>query len=269
LADVKNDAKPSGMITSLPPNFDPARAMLLARAARAAYFETTDEIAALLQRSHVQGRTESFTAGDTEGFLFTDEDQLVVSFRGSVTVNDWIKNAAVELVPWAAEGLVHAGFLNALEVIWEQLLPLLNERAKGRTVWFTGHSLGGALALLALLRWRVASGRKADGLYTFGMPKVGDAVFAKAVVKHHGEHAFTLLNEGDFVPWLPMIPSEFEVACTGLQFNKLGKLQPRPGVLGAALLMLSGMLEKPQSEWLDLKVHHKDEYLRLVEDAWG
>lgn len=254
---------------TLPPNFDPARALLLARAARAAYYDTKEEIAAELAKSNVQGQAEPFAIGDTEGFLFSDEDQLLVSFRGSVSINDWINNASVELVPWAAEGRVHAGFLGAMEAVWAELLPQINERSKGRTVWFTGHSLGGAVALLATMRWRVEAQRKADGLYTFGMPKVGDNEFAAAVTKHHGEHAFAFLNDGDFVPWLPVLPAEFEVACTGLMFNKQGKLQPRPGALGAALLLLSGMLEKQQEEWLDVKVHRKEEYLRLVEAAFG
>jgi triacylglycerol lipase len=254
---------------SLPPNLDPARALLLARASRAAYFDDPAEIATVLARSNVLGQIEPFAAGDTEGFLFTDEDQLVVSFRGSVTVNDWINNATVELVGWAAEGRIHAGFMEALNAVWEQLVPTINERAKGRTVWFTGHSLGGALALLGMMRWRVEHERRVDGLYTFGMPKVGDETFAAAVEENHGPQAFTFLNEGDFVPWLPVFPAEFSVACTGLHFTKQGKLQPRPGALGAALLMLSGMLGKSQEEWMNLKVHHKEEYLRLVENAFG
>ena len=256
-------------MAALPQNIDPSRAVLLARAARAAYFDTPEEIEALLKNSNAVGRTELFAAGDTEGFIFTDEDQVVVSFRGSVSVNDWITNAAVALVPWSAEGRVHAGFLRALDAVWLDLLPMINQRAQGRTVWFTGHSLGGALALLAMMRWRVEAQRKADGLYAFGMPKAGDAVFTEAVMTHHGQHAFSILNEGDFVPWLPVLSAEFEIACEGLQFSKQGKLLKRPGALGAMVLLLSGMLGKSQEDWLNLKEHGKEEYLRLIEQTFA
>ena len=192
-----------------------------------------------------------------------------MSFRGSVSVGDWVNNASIELVRWKAEGLVHQGFRDALEIAWADLHAKILQQSKGRTLWFAGHSLGGALAVLAAMRLRAELKVVADGIYTFGMPKLGDSDFAAAVDQHHGSRAFTFLNEGDVVPWLPILPDRFEVACTGLRFDKEGRVQPRPGFLGAALLMLMGMMGKAQEEWLNPKAHAKDQYLKLVEAAFG
>ena len=73
---------------------------------------------------------------------------------------------------------VHRGFARALDDVWSavdaELTALRRERPQ-RTFWFTGHSLGGALATLAAQRCAYAT-----ALYTFGAPLVGDAAFAQA-----------------------------------------------------------------------------------------
>ncbi|MCA9453043.1 MAG: hypothetical protein KC584_10520, partial [Nitrospira sp.] len=50
----------------------------------------------------------------------------------------------------------------------------LKEEKRDRTFWFTGHSLGAALATLAADRYG-----DVQGLYTFGSPLVGDEGFAR------------------------------------------------------------------------------------------
>lgn len=253
----------------LPPNLDPSRAVTLARASCAAYRATREGIAEMLLKSNLSGRIELFESGDTEGFIFTDEDQCIVSFRGSASIGDWVNNASVDLVAWRGRGRVHAGFNAALNLVWMDIMPIIRERAQGRTLWLTGHSLGGALAVLAAMRLSHDVALVADGIYTFGMPKVGDDAFAAAFSEHQGDRAFTFLNEGDLVPWLPIIPDGFAVACHGLRFDQQGKLHPRPSFFGAALLMLMGMIGKPQDQWLNLRAHSKEEYLRLMEQSFS
>ena len=66
----------------------------------------------------------------------------------------------------------------------------------------TGHSLGGALAVLAadILN---AQGFLIHSVYTFGQPRVGDATFAARYNMTLGQRTFRIVNSNDLVPRLP------------------------------------------------------------------
>jgi hypothetical protein len=102
---------------------------------------------------------------------------------------------------------------------WEGLLrktpdmkgaPLFSFREKLATfqnVWFVGHSLGGALALLgfALYRsWCRKIGSKDNArVITFGTPRVGDRTFHLNFDTQHGDRFWNVIVEGDPVPETP------------------------------------------------------------------
>jgi len=88
---------------------------------------------------------------------------------------------------------VHRGFAKALDDVWSVVdaeLTALRRQRPARTLWFTGHSLGAALATLAAQRCAYAT-----ALYTFGAPLVGDAAFARAV----RVPAFSFVNGKDCI----------------------------------------------------------------------
>ena len=111
--------------------------------------------------------------------------QVMVPGRDSLTVlgdqaEDFLADARIALVAADApsQGRAHFGFRRALREIWEHLVerlaPLRKERP-GRPIWLAGHSLGGALAMLAAAR---LPGSQA--VYTFGAPLLADEEFAAA-----------------------------------------------------------------------------------------
>jgi alpha-beta hydrolase superfamily lysophospholipase len=63
-----------------------------------------------------------------------------------------------------------------------------------KPLYYTGHSLGGALATLA------ASLRPPCAVYTFGAPRIGNAEFAQTLA---GIPVFNVFNPKDIVPELP------------------------------------------------------------------
>ncbi len=103
------------------------------------------------------------------------------------------------------EGGVHEGFRGALNEVWPTALRQLRTNSGGRKVYFTGHSLGGALTTLAAERWR-AEGGAIQGVYTYGCPRVGDRRFATRYgIKNHHRYE----HNNDIVAMVPLDRSLF------------------------------------------------------------
>ena len=123
----------------------------------------------------------------TQLFVTSNDDFVIVVFRGTEirrrpgrtdfrnVIEDLTTDADILLVDSEQGGEVHRGFKKALDEVWNDLHNYLSGMDKGkRTIWFTGHSLGAALATLAADRYG-----NVRGLYTFGSPRVGDLEFKK------------------------------------------------------------------------------------------
>ena len=90
---------------------------------------------------------------------------------------------------------VHTGFLKAFEQIQAEVATAL-EKVAGYQLYVTGHSLGGALALVATRHFN------ADNLaacYTFGSPKVGSQEFGSSIKPP----IYRVVNAADGVPRVP------------------------------------------------------------------
>jgi hypothetical protein len=167
------------------------------------------------------------TTGGQAYVGFNDvSNTLVVTFRGSVDIQNWINNLDFFFTEYpnadctsfnGSQCKVHRGFLNVYESIkFEGLLPYVSTlwasvKGKSPSVLVTGHSLGGALAILGgvdvtlLLRDQTAD----IHVYTYGEPRVGNPAWAKWVSESVlvGGTQFRLTHEADPVPRLP--PLEF------------------------------------------------------------
>ena len=124
------------------------------------------------------------------------EDFSVLVFRGTRgRIANWLFNLHTALSPWPTGGLVHKGFkqlfMEAREEIAAQLTSLSGP------VYYTGHSLGGALAVLA------ASLIKPAAVYTFGSPRMGNGDFVHAT-RHL--QIYRVVNPRDIVTVVPPIP---------------------------------------------------------------
>lgn len=93
--------------------------------------------------------------GDITGFLAADttNNLLVVSFRGSRTVDNWIANVdfPLESVDLCSGCEAHNGFWEAWQTVAEELSGKVTAAIaeySGYQVVFTGHSFGGAMATL-------------------------------------------------------------------------------------------------------------------------
>jgi len=141
----------------------------------------------------------------TECYLAQRSSFAIVTFRGTQPDdwNDLFNIARFGTTAWDV-GRVHEGFADALEAIWEPLEKALNG-LQDRRVWFTGHSLGGALATFAAFRRR----NRLAGVYTFGSPRVGNGEFAAQLDAALVNKSFRYVNDHDAVTHMPPKPFAF------------------------------------------------------------
>ena len=131
----------------------------------------------------------------------SDGRLAIVAFRGTQP-NDWqdlLDIAMAAHIPYEYGGAVHRGFLGSLDRIWPRLKVVLEDLDRtGHRVWFAGHSLGAALATLAMDRFPAAR-----GLYTIASPPVGNQRFARGFNRRHAGRSFRYANHRDIVVNLP------------------------------------------------------------------
>jgi len=109
--------------------------------------------------------------------------------------NDWRTNLNALTMPAAGGGRVHRGFMQATQRIWGTVGHHLEQWAsEGIPLYYAGHSLGGAMAALAdnLL--------PADAIYTFGMPRVGNAEYCDS---QQARPIYRVVDCADVVPHVP------------------------------------------------------------------
>lgn len=180
-------------------DFDISSAVLLANAAELAY-EGDAQIISNWSAYQSFGSCEAFNRGNIQGYWAVAEDVALLVFRGTSNIGQWILNARFVPVshPW---GKVHKGFLAGIAEVHEELTQFEATAARVPHVWVAGHSLGGALAVLA------ASRLKQKGIdsttYTFGQPRVGLGEFADRFDAELPDRLWRFINQCDIVARLP------------------------------------------------------------------
>ncbi len=121
---------------------------------------------------------------------------LVIAFRGSDDEESWLTDFDIELVDVPGAGKVHGGFWRAWKAIEVGVLAAID----GKPVTLVGHSLGGALALMAAIEMTI-SGNPPAAVYGFEAPCVSPET---SVVELLANVQVKLYRKGlDIVPILP------------------------------------------------------------------
>jgi hypothetical protein len=173
------------------------------------------------------------------GFVVSEPDSkdIAVVFRGTKLFIEWFKDVNIQLVSYkdgtrrngervraiwdivdgfredsSSEtiptvndlGYVTAGFRGIYISLREQMITALKKCPADSRIFVTGHSLGGALATLAIpdILSNTDFGHQKVELYTFASPRCGDRKFAAGFQETDVQH-WRIANTEDFVTMLP------------------------------------------------------------------
>lgn len=168
-------------------------------------------------------RLEHFADRDgAQAYIFGSDTDIVVACRGTEP-NDWNDvKADVNAFMVVAEtvGRVHRGFKQEVDDLWPQLEEIIADEK--RTLWFTGHSLGGAMATISAGRCYLAHiPAIPKGVYTFGSPRVG----TKRYINHADVNLVRWVNNNDIVPRIPPTWMGYRHTGRRIYINTYGKVR--------------------------------------------
>jgi pimeloyl-ACP methyl ester carboxylesterase len=180
-------------------------------------------------RSELSARSRSVLAlsGDIHrGFGFVADingTDAVLAFRGTqvfkpgdslakfrAVAKDYLIDARIKRRPLTEGAWVHAGFDDSSNELLERL-QASGLSATPRRWWIAGHSLGGALAVLAAARLASIAGQQVACVITFGQPRVGND---RHVAQLEGLPLCRIVHGCDAVPSLPPVRLGFAHSLT-------------------------------------------------------
>lgn len=187
------------------PRYNGENALVLADCAKLTY-KSEVEIEEAITVTWKFKKFEYFSGKSTQVFIAGNDTIIIVAFRGTeiLKVEDIktdIKLSLVETGITVLPGKLHAGFKDALHEVWGNMRVTFKRfQDNKQSVWFCGHSLGGALATLAVAEFVGNEKGNINGLYTIGQPRVGNSKFAGHFDVAVGDRCFRFVNNNDIDP---------------------------------------------------------------------
>ncbi|WGD49776.1 lipase family protein [Bradyrhizobium sp. CB1650] len=124
----------------------------------------------------------------------------IVSFSGTdpLKIEDWIKDFTLAPEP----NVLHRGFETAIDAVWPTIEAAIKRRPE-QPLFFTGHSMGAALALLGAEHALNKADITSTAVYTFGSPRTGGLDFFNGYTPKLGDRTFRLAHGHDIVTTVP------------------------------------------------------------------
>ncbi len=206
-----------------------------------------------------------FEREGAQAYLVSNEHDTVVICRGTEP-NEW-NDIKADVNVWTvlaeSVGRVHRGFKEEVDTLWPLMEAALAENDK--TTWFTGHSLGAAMAAICAGRCMLSKiESNPAGLFTFGGPRVG----TRRYVNHcRFPEYYRWVNNNDIVTRVPPIWLGYRHAGRLMYFDSNGKFR-RLSRAQRAKDRWRGLWHGLKSGKLDpLTDHLSSNYIRYLADA--
>lgn len=204
---------------------------------------------------------------DTQAFIAGNQEMLMLAFRGTASLKDWMTDINIDLINGPG-GKVHEGFSMAISSVWRDILSFIRNERKGRALWITGHSLGAALATLAVAKLRLEKDEPVNGLYTFGQPRTGDREFQKNFDADFVSQTFRFVNNNDIVARIPFRSMHYSHVGTFKYIDEKGTLSEDISWWDIIADRVHGRIEDLLEPGTDgIKDHAVDNYVKFLEKA--
>lgn len=134
-------------------------------------------------------------------YVMSWEDVTIIAFRGTDNPANWLVD--LDIVPIdTPHGEIHKGFWTG----YKSLKPEIIKAVRGKSpkyLWTTGHSLGGALAVVCAYDTVENEKLGVHGVMTFGQPRVARNALAGYLAGLLSERYVYFVNDADVVPRVP------------------------------------------------------------------
>jgi len=244
------------------------RALLMAELSMISYLplKQTEKAAKRL------GFTETlfFDNDGSQAYLFANDIDIVIAFRGTEPTEWNDIKADLDATKALAEtvGRVHRGFKKEVDDIWPMLEKELSSSQKNldKFLWFTGHSLGGAMAAICAGRCQLSAVKTyPEQLHTFGSPRVG----TKRYVNHAKIDYYRWVNNNDVVTRTPPAWMGYRHSGKEMYLDSEGKLKELNPVQRSADLW-KGVVAGLKKYEIDYFTDHSiDRYVEYIHQSLG
>ncbi|MDA1177384.1 MAG: lipase family protein [Planctomycetota bacterium] len=203
-----------------------------------------------------------FDRDGAQAYRFENEHDCIVVCRGTEPNqwNDLQADANAIMAVAETAGRVHFGFKSEVDALWPMIEPSI--RGHDKPLWFTGHSLGGAMATICAGRCMLSKAHtNPTALYTFGSPRVGNRRYVNFAPITH----YRWVNNNDIVCRVPPPWMGYRHAGTECYLDAHGTLRELRGwrrfvdrVRGLGMSLLQGRLDY-------LSDHSMRRYIEAIE----
>nr|WP_285817728.1 lipase family protein [Echinimonas agarilytica] len=208
---------------------------------------------------------KGWNKNSAQAIVVEHRDYIAMVFRGTNETLDWLDNLNAFAIPQLF-GKFHRGFWQSLEDVWQPMLERYNTlfHAAKRPIYFTGHSLGGAMAMAAAAKF-VHADRPFNNLYTFGQPRTMTRSTARIFNDECRSRSFRFHNNNDIVTRVPTRSMGYSHAGSYLYIDQDLKLHRDPSNWLKFLDWVEGALEAIHESGIDAVTdHHIDHYIHAL-----
>lgn len=132
-----------------------------------------------------------------QAYVVSNKNEMTIAFRGTEPTQFSDIIADLNAFPDRGQvgGWVHNGFQEEVNKLWDDIVKIVKSKPKNKSLYITGHSLGGAMAIISASRIQDV----VSSVYTYGAPRVGTKEFVSNCHFLHYRH----VNNNDIVPTVP------------------------------------------------------------------